>query len=93
MFKVEKGKNLPKIEDVGLPYSIEQCSKLLGYVAKKCECGEPVEDKELQDDAWAELIGLQYKLQKIQANIKDFAVEEAIDTINEAITNYINEEE
>jgi len=49
--------------------------------------------KELQDDAYAHLIGLQPQLEKIQKHIKDFAVEEAIDIINEAITNYTNEEE
>lgn len=49
--------------------------------------------KSEQEKAWDDLIELQTKLNKIQIKIKDFEVEEAIDTINEAITNYLNEED
>ena len=48
---------------------------------------------ESQQQAWAKLIKISEELVKISYDIKDFAVEEAIDTITEACDNYLNEEE
>ena len=49
--------------------------------------------KELQTKAYKELISLNRKLIEIQKSIKDFAIEDAIDTIILACHNYMKEEE